>query len=188
MTSSLLSTLNRSLRSTLRLCSVSQSKVVYKSHFIAGGRWSTGWSSRFINMTETARGSPTSGKYRKGVLMATGVFGIVAAGVCHLQQAEMATRVRKMTEEEEEGDIVERCRNFMSLPITDVRVLEQKKREISSRMEMLIMETQAEFCRALQEVDGATFKVDRWSREEGDGLVLFSVLLITTIQGSVLDW
>lgn len=145
---------------------------MYKSRFIAGGRWSTRWSSRFTNTTEAARGSPASGKYTKGVLVATGMFGIVAAGVCHLQQAEMATRVRKM-EEKEEGDIAERCRNFMSPPVTDVRVLERRKQEMSTRMEMLIMETQAEFCRALQEVDGGTFQVDRWSREEGDdGLCL----------------
>lgn len=96
--------------------------------------------------------------------MATGVFGIVAAGVSHLQQAEMATRVKKV----EEGDVAERCRNFMAPPVTDVRLLEQRKHEMSSRMEMLIMETQAEFCRALEEVDGGTFKVDRWSRQEGD--------------------
>lgn len=171
MTSLLFSTLNRSLRATVRLCSVSQPQVVYKSPFIARGRWSTRWSSRFTNMTEAARASPVSGKYRKGVLMATGVFGIVAAGVCHLQQAEMSSRVRKVVEEEEEeGDVAERCRNFMSSPITDVRVLERRKQEMSSRMEMLIMETQAEFCRALEEVDGGTFKVDRWSREEGDVL------------------
>lgn len=188
---SLLSTLNRCLRSTARLCNVSQPKVVYKSHFIAGGRWSTRWSSRFTHTAEAARGSPASGKYRKGVLIATGVFGTVAAGVCHLQQAEMATRVKKM-EEEEEGNVAERCRSFMSPPVTDVRVLERRKQEMSSRMEMLIMETQAEFCRALQEVDGGTFKVDRWSREEGDVRCLFIVLYTTTtttsIQGSVLDW
>lgn len=115
------------------------------------------------------RASPASGKYRKGVLMATGVFGIVAAGVCHVQQAEMATRVRKLEEKEkeEEGDVAERCKKLMSPPVSDVRVLGQRKHEMSSRMEMLIMETQAEFCRALEEVDGGTFKVDRWSREEG---------------------
>lgn len=127
-----------------------------------------------------AHGSPGFGKYRTGVMMATGVFGIVAAGVCHLQQAEMATRVRKV-EEVEEGDIAERCRKFMSPPVTDVCVLEQRKQEMSSRMEMLIMETQAEFCRALEEVDGGTFRVDRWSREEGDGLFLFMVLFTGTV-------
>ncbi|KAK3540381.1 hypothetical protein QTP70_030207 [Hemibagrus guttatus] len=165
MSSTLLSTLNRSLRATVRLCTVSQPGIVYKSNVIAGGRWSTRCSSRFTNMTETVRGPPAFGKYRKGVLMATGVFGIVAAGVCHLQQAEMATRVEKV----EEGDVAQRCRNFMAPPVTDVRSLEQRKHEMRSRMEMLIMETQAEFCRALEEVDGGTFRVDRWMRQEGGG-------------------
>ncbi|KAG7332779.1 hypothetical protein KOW79_004613 [Hemibagrus wyckioides] len=165
MTSSLLSTLNRGLRATVRLCTVSQPRIIYKSSLIAGGRWSVRCSSRFTNMTETARGPPAFGKHRKGVLMATGVFGIVAAGVCHLQKAEMATRVKKV----EEGDVAERCRNFMAPPVTDVRLLEQRKHEMSSRVEMLIMETQAEFCRALEEVDGGTFRVDRWSRQEGGG-------------------
>lgn len=184
MTSLLLSALRRSLRCRVRLCGVSEPGALCKSPLTAGGRRAARSASRFTNTTGTAREAPASGRYRQGVLMATGVFGIVAAGVCHLQQAEMATRVRK----EEEGDTAERCRSFMAPPVTEVRVLEQKKREMSSRMEMLIMETQAEFCRALQEVDGGTFKVDRWSREEGDGgLVLFS-LLLTTTQGWVLDW
>ncbi|XP_027009852.2 oxygen-dependent coproporphyrinogen-III oxidase, mitochondrial [Tachysurus fulvidraco] len=165
MTSSLLSALNRSLHATVRLCSVFQPKNVYKSHVIAGGRWSTGWSRGF---TTTTRGSPAFGKYTKGVLMTAGVFGTVAVGVCGLQQAEMATRVRKV-EEEVEGDVAERCRNLMAPPVTDVSVLEQRKHEMRSRMEMLIMETQADFCRALEEVDGGRFRVDRWSRQEGGG-------------------
>lgn len=174
MSSLLLSSFSRSLRSTARLCSVSQPNAVYKPHFIAGARWSTRWSSRLTNVTEAARAAPALGRYRTGALIATGVFGIVAAGVCHLQQAEMATRVKKLEQEEqEEGHIAERCKKFMSLPVTDVRVLEQRKHEVRSRMEMVIMETQAEFCRALEEVDGGTFKVDRWSREEGAVLLLF---------------
>ncbi|KAM4738459.1 oxygen-dependent coproporphyrinogen-III oxidase, mitochondrial [Anableps anableps] len=71
--------------------------------------------------------------------------------------------------EEEEGSIAERCRDFMSTPVTDISVLEEKKNEMSTRMEMLIMETQAEFCKALEEVDGGTFKVDKWKRNEGGG-------------------
>lgn len=93
------------------------------------------------------------------------------ANANHFQRAEMATRVSKAVEEkpQEEGDILERCRGFMSPPVTDVRVLQGSKAEMRTRMEMLIMETQAEFCRALQEVDGGTFKVDRWDRKEGGG-------------------
>ncbi|KAG7283610.1 hypothetical protein CRUP_020383 [Coryphaenoides rupestris] len=40
---------------------------------------------------------------------------------------------------------------------------------MSTRMEMLIMETQAEFVRALEKVDGGKFKADRWHRKEGGG-------------------
>lgn len=65
---------------------------------------------------------------------------------------------------------MERCRGFMSSPVTDIRVLQETKGEMCTRMEMLIMETQAEFCKALQEVDGGTFKVDRWQRKEGEGV------------------
>lgn len=128
-------------------------------------------------MSEAARASPVGGRYRRGVLVATGVCAVLAAGACHLQQAEMATRVKKkVVEEEEEGDVAERCRRFMSPPVTEARVLEERKHEMRSRMEMLIMETQAEFCRALQEVDGGTFKVDRWSREEGTVLCWVRVI------------
>lgn len=97
---------------------------------------------------------------------AAAVAGFVASG-CHFQRAEMATRIPKV--EEEEGDIAERCKSFMSPPVTDINVLQQRKEEMSTRMEMLIMETQAEFCRALEDVDGGLFKVDRWERKEGGG-------------------
>lgn len=161
------------MRSTARLCGVC------KHQPSAGGTWSTRCSSRLTNVSAAARAAPALGKSRTGALIVTGVFGIVAAAVCHLQQAEMATRVKKLEEEEEkeeEGHIAERCKQFMSLPVTDVRVLEHRKHEVRSRMEMLIMETQAEFCRALEEVDGGTFKVDRWSREEGAVLLLLILL------------
>lgn len=70
--------------------------------------------------------------------------------------------------EEEEGDILERCKGFMSPTVTDVNVLQRRKGEMCTKMEMLIMETQADFCRALEKVDGGTFKVDRWERKEGE--------------------
>lgn len=83
----------------------------------------------------------------------------------------MATKVSRAAEEQEqeqEGGILERCRGFMSPPVTDIGVLQEHKGEMRTRMEMLIMETQADFCKALQEVDGGTFKVDRWERKEGE--------------------
>ncbi|XP_016422089.1 oxygen-dependent coproporphyrinogen-III oxidase, mitochondrial-like [Sinocyclocheilus rhinocerous] len=121
-------------------------------------------------MSHASPGRISLGRYGKGVFLAAGaaaVTGVLTAGVSHFQRAEMATKVS--TVEEEEEDIRERCKSFMSLPVTDIRVLEQRKDAMSTRMEMLIMETQAAFCKALEEVDGGTFKVDRWSRKEGGG-------------------
>lgn len=100
---------------------------------------------------------------------AAAVAGLLA-NANHFPRAHMATRVSPAAEDrEQEGDIVERCRGFMCPPVTDINVLQGSKEEMRTRMEMLIMETQAEFCRALQEVDGGTFKVDRWDRKEGGG-------------------
>lgn len=80
----------------------------------------------------------------------------------------MARKIPEAAQERsEEGDILERSRGFMCSPVTDVRVLQENTGEMRTKMEMLIMETQAEFCRALEEVDGGTFKVDKWQREEG---------------------
>ncbi|XP_016357641.1 oxygen-dependent coproporphyrinogen-III oxidase, mitochondrial-like [Sinocyclocheilus anshuiensis] len=183
MTSIGLRTINNSARSIARLCQVSRSahgtadfhsfvarySTLRKCAFLPGGKWS------FIRagtrqMSHASPGRISLGRYGKGVFLAAGaaaVTGVLTAGVSHFQRAEMATKVS--TVEEEEGDIRERCKSFMSLPVTDIRVLEQRKDAMSTRMEMLIMETQAAFCKALEEVDEGTFKVDRWSRKEGGG-------------------
>lgn len=105
---------------------------------------------------------------------AAAVAGIVV-GVCHFQRAEMASRI--VQTEKDEGDILERCKSFMSPPVTDVEVLQQRKDEMSTRMEMLIMETQAAFCKALEQVDGGTFKVDSWQRKEGKFQRLFPLMI-----------
>uniref|UniRef100_A0A673IUT7 coproporphyrinogen oxidase n=1 Tax=Sinocyclocheilus rhinocerous TaxID=307959 RepID=A0A673IUT7_9TELE len=156
MTSIALCTINNSARSIARLCQVSRS-----AH---------GTADFHSFMSHASPGRISLGRYGKGVFLAAGaaaVTGVLTAGVSHFQRAEMATKVS--TVEEEEEDIRERCKSFMSLPVTDIRVLEQRKDAMSTRMEMLIMETQAAFCKALEEVDGGTFKVDRWSRKEGGG-------------------
>ncbi|KAG9349627.1 hypothetical protein JZ751_028075 [Albula glossodonta] len=77
----------------------------------------------------------------------------------------MASRVVRDTEKESE--ILEKCKSFMSAPVTDVQALQQRKDEMSTRMEMLIMETQAAFCRALEEVDGGKFRVDHCVLQDG---------------------
>lgn len=107
-----------------------------------------------------------TGRTRRGALLVAGVAAAVVgfvASASHFQRAEMATMIPKT----EETEISEKCKKFMSPPCTDVKVLQQKKEGMCTRMEMLIMETQAEFCRALEEVDGGKFKVDKWERKEG---------------------
>ncbi|KAI3368739.1 hypothetical protein L3Q82_025726 [Scortum barcoo] len=137
------------------------------------GRFSRGSGVRFISHGPAGR--PAAGRTRSGALLLAGAATAAVAGLLanadHFQRAEMATKVPRPVQEtgDEEGDILERCRGFMSLPVTDVSVLQGRKEEMRTRMEMLIMETQADFCKALQEVDGGKFKVDRWERKEGGG-------------------
>ncbi|MBN3303551.1 oxygen-dependent coproporphyrinogen-III oxidase, mitochondrial [Amia ocellicauda] len=108
------------------------------------------------------------GRYRRRLLVgacAAAVAGLFA-GLSHFQRAEMKSR----PDSDDGGDdILQKCKSFMSAPVTDVRVLQKNKEAMSTKMELLIMETQAEFCRALAEVDGGTFQVDRWDRKEGGG-------------------
>lgn len=105
-----------------------------------------------------------------GAAVVSATVAGLMANAGHFYRAEMATSVAPIPEvREQEGDILERCRGFMSPPVTDVNVLQGRKDEMRTRMEMLIMETQAEFCKALEEVDGGKFKVDRWQRKEGGG-------------------
>lgn len=60
--------------------------------------------------------------------------------------------------------------NFMAQPITDVQTLEKNSDELKTKVELLILKTQADFCQALrhEEIDG-DFKIDRWARAEGGG-------------------
>ena len=145
---------------------------------LPGCRWfSRGSSVRFMSHGTAGRAA-AGGRTRRGVLALSGAAAITAAAAAagflananHIQRAEMATKIYPVAEKrEQEGDILERCRGFMSPPVTDISVLQKTKGEMRTKMEMLIMETQAEFCKALQEVDGGTFKVDQWQRKEGEG-------------------
>jgi len=59
---------------------------------------------------------------------------------------------------------------FMATPVTSVETLSSNKDDIKSRMELLIMEIQAEVCKALVEVDGQSqFVVEKWSRVKSGG-------------------
>lgn len=59
---------------------------------------------------------------------------------------------------------------FMAQPITPVDKL-SKQDDMRTRMELMIMKVQADFCHALEgeENFGKKFYVDRWERKEGGG-------------------
>lgn len=128
-------------------------------------------------MSHGTAGRTAAGPTRRTALALGGAAVVTGAAAAvgllvntgHFQRAEMATRVSlDAVKPQEEGDILERCRGFMSDPVSDIKELQGRKDEMRTRMEMLIMQTQAEFCKALEEVDGGTFKVDRWARKEGE--------------------
>ncbi|XP_077198154.1 oxygen-dependent coproporphyrinogen-III oxidase, mitochondrial [Paroedura picta] len=97
----------------------------------------------------------------------------VLAGLGLARRAEMA-RQRSQPEEEAdgggEGGLARRFDAFMAPPVSGMRELRSRRGEMRSRMELLIMETQGQVCRALAQLDrGASFTVDRWERPEGGG-------------------
>lgn len=100
---------------------------------------------------------------RRWALAAAGALGGLGLGLgLWRRRAFMAA-----AEEKEEEEM---RRRFMAPPVSGLRELRRRRRELGSRMELLIMETQAEVCRALAALDpGASFAVDTWERKEGAG-------------------
>ncbi|XP_029434698.1 oxygen-dependent coproporphyrinogen-III oxidase, mitochondrial [Rhinatrema bivittatum] len=100
----------------------------------------------------------------KASLWAAAGAALLAAGLSHLQQAEAA---RRLPESEE---LALRCQGFMAPPVSPLPELEQSRGSMRTRMELLILGTQAQVCQALAAADGgAAFTVDRWERSEGGG-------------------
>lgn len=62
-------------------------------------------------------------------------------------------------------------KKFMAEPITDIKTLEENKHSMRARMELLVLKTQADFCKALESLneEDEPFQVDRWNRKEGGG-------------------
>ncbi|XP_015585591.1 oxygen-dependent coproporphyrinogen-III oxidase isoform X2 [Cephus cinctus] len=62
-------------------------------------------------------------------------------------------------------------KEFMAEPITSIEKLEKNRGNMKTKMELLIMKIQSDFCKALElfEDDDTHFKVDRWARKEGGG-------------------
>lgn len=60
---------------------------------------------------------------------------------------------------------------YMALPVTSTDDLEKSPNDMRTRMELMIMKIQADFCHALENEErfGEKFKVDRWLRKEGGG-------------------
>ncbi|KAK7602283.1 hypothetical protein V9T40_009724 [Parthenolecanium corni] len=60
---------------------------------------------------------------------------------------------------------------FMAEPVTDLAHLKENKSDMKTKVELMILRIQAEFCRALknEEEGGSDFIVDRWKRNEGGG-------------------
>lgn len=104
-----------------------------------------------------------------------GLAGLAAAAFGHVQRAEMVPKssgVRSPSpgrRGEDDDELARRCRAFMTSPVTDLRELRRRPEDMKTKMELMIMETQAQVCRALAQVDGvADFTVDRWDRKEGE--------------------
>lgn len=70
-----------------------------------------------------------------------------------------------------QNDLRNYVKTFMAEPITAVEKLQNNQNKMRTKMELLVMKTQADFCRALEllENNGTSFKVDRWFRKEGGG-------------------
>ncbi|XP_074217839.1 oxygen-dependent coproporphyrinogen-III oxidase, mitochondrial isoform X2 [Camelus bactrianus] len=128
--------------------------------------------SRGLGHGPKARGGP---RLRTGLAAGlAGLAGLAAAAFGHVERAEM---VRKSSgaqspspgkPEEEDDELARRCSCFMALPVTDLRELRGRPGDMKTKMELLILETQAQVCQALAQVDGgARFSVDRWERKEG---------------------
>ena len=57
--------------------------------------------------------------------------------------------------------------SFMAEPVTPREKLAQG--DMRTKMEMMIMELQRNFCDELMRLDGSAFKVDKWERQAGGG-------------------
>lgn len=114
-----------------------------------------------------------AGGFHKGLLVgAAALVGVTVAGFgFRRNQALMVSKSPSDREQQHALDeILQKCNHFMSDPVTDINKLLENKDDMRTKMELLIMEIQADVCKALAEVeDSQVFKVDRWQREEGGG-------------------
>ncbi|XP_036772448.2 oxygen-dependent coproporphyrinogen-III oxidase, mitochondrial isoform X2 [Manis pentadactyla] len=128
---------------------------------------------RGLGHSATEGGGPRLGTGLTAAL--AGLAGLAAAAFGHVERAGMVpkssgARSRSPGRSEEEDALARRCSCFMAMPVTDLRELRRRPGDMKTKMELLILETQAQVCQALAQVDGgARFSVDRWERKEGGG-------------------
>uniref|UniRef100_A0A8C0NZ70 Oxygen-dependent coproporphyrinogen-III oxidase, mitochondrial n=1 Tax=Canis lupus familiaris TaxID=9615 RepID=A0A8C0NZ70_CANLF len=138
--------------------------------------------SRGLGHSPAARGGPRPGTGLSGALAGlAGLAGLAAAAFGRAERAEAEPRSRGPRspspgrrqdgdDDDDDDELGRRCRCFMAPPVTALRELRARPGDMKTRMELLVLETQAQVCRALAQVDGgARFSVDRWERKEGGG-------------------
>nr|CAG4641625.1 EOG090X04L5 [Eurycercus lamellatus] len=94
--------------------------------------------------------------------------GFVLGGVALLPSLAASTTSSPSVDE---GNLNAAIATFMAEPVTPKSTLTECKDDMRTKMELLIMKTQAAFCHALEseEDSGMKFHVDRWTRSEGGG-------------------
>jgi len=69
-------------------------------------------------------------------------------------------------------DFQQLVKSFKAEPLTPLKTLSENPQDMKTRMELLIMRIQAEFCKSLEAEETGLlrcFTVDRWTRDEGGG-------------------
>lgn len=63
--------------------------------------------------------------------------------------------------------------SFMAKPITPIEDLQtMAKQSMKHRMEVIALQVQADVCKKLGQIEGKSFRTDRWEREEGGGYIV----------------
>ncbi|TMW45569.1 hypothetical protein DOY81_009349 [Sarcophaga bullata] len=98
----------------------------------------------------------TNRRHVKSFLIGSALTTFVTVPIAHMERG----RRRKLN-----------TSMYMAEPITDLEQLLGSEDDMKTKMELLIMKIQADFCKALEteEYAGQKFKVDRWLRKEGGG-------------------
>ncbi|XP_060028149.1 oxygen-dependent coproporphyrinogen-III oxidase, mitochondrial [Erinaceus europaeus] len=99
--------------------------------------------------------------------LGAGLLAALGPGAGPVRRADMA---RAAGDADPDDELGRRCGRFMAPPVSALSELRARPDDVRTRMELLVLDTQARLCGALQLLDaGARFSVHRWRREEGGG-------------------